>query len=445
MKWILKLFENWSHKQSSDNWITDAEWARINQYPLRAKTLLYSILVVIIILIIWAANAPLDEISRGEGKVIPSQKLQTLQSLDGGLVQEILVREGQNVQKGDLLIKVNPTRFIASFSESRSQLVNLIGEVARLESLVNEVELVLPEEVKQQPDLVLRETRLYQSSRDELREQQQALTKQVEQRQQEYNEASAAVLQHEQTLKLNKHELEVTKPLLKSGAVSEIDILRLEREVVRVQGELNRAKATQARSLSAIDEARSKQREIRLSMINRWRNQLIESSSKLDALIKAEQGLEDKVLLTDIRSPIHGTIQRLHINTVGGVISPGREVVDIVPLDDKLIVEARIPPKDIAFIKLGQRAMIRFSAYDFTIYGGVEAEVSHISADTITNEKDETYYLVQLTTNYSTLHKDLLIIPGMTTQVDIITGERTVLMYLLKPLLRARTTALTER
>lgn len=445
MNWLLKLFSQWQHQQANENWVTDAEWARINQYPLRAKVLLYSMLAVIILLLVWAALAPLDEIARGEGKVIPSQKLQTLQSLDGGLVQDILVREGQIVQKGEVLVKVDPTRFIANFSENRSQLVNLIGEVARLKALVNEDELQLPDEVQQFPELVLRETRLFHSSREELIQQQQAFASQVVQKQQEFNEASAAVIQHSETLKLTEHELEVTQPLLESGAVSEIDILRLEREIVRVKGELKRAEATKARSQSAISEAQSKQREVRLTLINRWRNQLSDSSSRLDALTKAEQGLEDKVLQADIRSPVHGTVQRLHINTVGGVISPGREVIDIVPLDDKLIVEARIPPKDIAFIKIGQRAMIRFSAYDFSIYGGVEAKVSHISADTITDEKDQTYYLVRLTTEYSTLHQDLLIIPGMTTQVDIVTGKRTVLMYLMKPLLRAKATALSER
>lgn len=445
MRWLNSLFQQWQQHGTHENWVTDAEWARINQAPLRARTLLYAIVVIFVLLIIWAAFAPLDEIARGEGKVIPSQKLQTLQSLDGGLVQDILVREGQIVEAGEVLIKVDPTRFMASYSESRSQLVNLSAEVARLQALVSQQPLSFPELLNDYPNIIERETRIYQFSLEELQEQQQALSNQIVQKQQEHNEAVAAVEQYQKTLTLTKHELEVTKPLLESGAVSDIDILRLEREVVRVQGELNRAKATQARSQAAIKEAQNKQNEIRLTLTNRWRNQLSDSSAKLDALMKAEQGLEDKVLQADIRSPVHGTVQRLHINTIGGVLTPGRDVIDIVPLDDKLVVEARIPPKDIAFIKNNQRAMIRFSAYDFSIYGGVVAQVSHISADTITDEKDQTYYLVRLTTEYSNLHEDLLIIPGMTTQVDIITGKRTVLMYLLKPLLRAKATALSER
>ena len=444
--WLNRIFRRWQEgRLQQQDWVTEAEWARIHQEPLRARGLLYAIVISFGVLLIWAALAPLDEIARGDGKVIPSQKLQTLQSLDGGLVSDILVREGQIVEAGDVLVRVDPTRFIASFSESRAQFLSLSAEVARLEALISGNAPVFSTEVQEQPDLLQQEQRLYESSLAELTEQQELYANQIRQRQQEFNEASAAVEQHRNTLELTERELSVTRPLLASGAVSDIDILRLERDIVRIQGELNRATATRARSESAIAEARNKQREVRLTLLNRWQAQLADSSGKLQALTQAEQGLADKVAQADIRSPVRGTVQRLHINTVGGVLTPGREVVDIVPLDDKLVVEARIHPKDIAFIKQGQRATIRFSAYDFSVYGGIIASVSHISADTITDEKDNTYYLVRLITEHSTLRQELLIIPGMTAQVDIITGKRTVLSYLLKPLLRASATALTER
>lgn len=445
LQWLNRFFKDEQDANRSDDWVTEAEWAKINQQPLRARKLLYSILITFIVLIVWAALAPLDEIARGDGKVIPSQRLQTLQSLDGGLVKEILVREGQIVDAGDVLIKVDPTRFIASYAESRSQFSSLSAEVARLNALVTSEEPIFPQETVENEELLQREMRLYQSSLEELEKQQQVYSNQINQRQQEFNEASAAVTQHSKTLELTQHEIEITRPLLESGAVSDIDILRLERDIVRIQGELNRAKATKARSASAIKEAESKKREVELTLTNRWRGQLADSSSKLNALIKAEEGLADKVLQADIRSPIRGTVQRLYVHTIGGVLTPGREVIEIVPLDDMLVIEARISPKDIAFIKPDQKATLRFSAYDFSIYGGVKANVSHISADTITDDKDNTYYSVRLTTEYSALNEDLLIIPGMTAQVDIITGKRTVLKYLLKPLLRASATALSER
>ena len=443
--WLNRIFRHWNEGHQPQDWVTDAEWARINQQPLRARRLLYAIVISFFLLLIWAALAPLDEIARGDGKVIPSQKLQTLQSLDGGLVSEILVREGQIVEAGDILVRIDPTRFIASFSESRAQFLTLSAETARLEALISDKEPIFSESVMENQDLVQQELRLYESSRAELTEQQELHANQIRQRQQEYNEASAAVEQYQSTLELTRRELDVTRPLLASGAVSDIDILRLERDIVRIQGELNRALATRARSESAIAEARNKQREVRLTLLNRWQAQLAESSGKLQALGQAEQGLADKVTQADIRAPARGTVQRLHINSIGGVLTPGREVVDIVPLDDKLVVEARIHPKDIAFIKYGQKATIRFSAYDFSVYGGITASVNHISADTITDERDNTYYLVRLVTEHSTLREELLIIPGMTAQVDIITGKRTVLSYLLKPLLRAHATALTER
>lgn len=444
-KWIDRWFLRWFKPSNHDDWVTDAEWARINQQPLRARQLLRSIVVVFVILLLWSAFADIDEIARGDGKVIPSQKLQTIQSLDGGLVQAIYVREGQIIEAGDVLVKVDPTRFIASVAESRSQFLALSAEVSRLEALASGTEPQFSAEVTADTHLLVTEQRLYQSSVAELNEQQFGFDRQIEQRQQELAEANAAVTQYRTTLALTQRELDVTRPLLSSGAVSDIDILRLERDIARLQGELSRAIATKARTESAIEEARNRQRETRFTAINRWQNQLAESSSRLQAVINAEQGLSDKVVQADIRSPIRGTVQRLHVNTVGGVISPGRDVVDIIPLDDTLVIEARIHPKDIAFLKNGQRATIRFSAYDFSLYGGLIAKVSHISADTITDERDNTYYLVQLATEQRQIQQDLLIIPGMTAQVDIITGKRTVLSYLLKPLLRAKTNALTER
>ena len=197
--------------------------------------------------------------------------------------------------------------------------------------------------------------------------------------------------------------------------------------------------------MSAISEAKDKVTEVELAIINRWNNELSEARLRLESIKETESGLADKVTQTEIRSPVNGTVQRLMVNTVGGILQPGSDVLEIVPLDDQLIVEAKIPPKDIAFLRPGQPAMIKFSAYDFAIYGGLSAQVMQISADTITDERDNTFYLVQLKTNQKDFAKDLTIIPGMTTQVDIITGKKTVLEYLLKPVLRATSLAMTER
>lgn len=443
---IDRLFGRWVQTSGRADWVSDTEWARIMQTPLRGRTLLYGVFISLVALIVWASLAEIDEITRGTGRVIPSTRLQTLQSLDGGMVQEILVREGQIVERGDLLVRVDPIRFAASLGESRAQFLSLTGEVTRLAALVANIEPIFPPELAEEaPEVLEHEMRLYRSSLEELEEQQSVYESQIQQRLQELEEARAAVDQFTSTLRLTQRELEFTRPLLESGAVSDVDVLRLERQVATIQGELSRAQASVARSQAAVNEARNRKREVELTMINRWQNELSESRSQLEAITEAGRGLQDMVSQAEIRSPIRGTVQRLHINTVGGVIGPGRDVVDIVPLDDQLMIEARIHPRDIAFIRPQQEATIRLTAYDFSIYGGLTAHVEHISADTITDEQDNTFYLVRLVTEPGGFDEDLLIIPGMTTQVDIMTGKRTVMEYLLKPVLRAGSMALTER
>ena len=436
---------NQPHKYSKD-WVSEAEWARIAQSPLSARALLYAVVFSVVALIVWAAFAPLDEIARGDGKVVTSQQLQTIQSLDGGLVTNILVREGQVVDVGQVLLNVDSTRSNANLAENKAQFYALTAEVARLQALTNESAPQFPDELKTAaPDRLQHEIQLYRNSLAELNEQLAVQAEQQQQRLQELVEARAALFQYSQTLELTNQELSVTKPLLATGAVSDIDILRLEREVARATGEVKRAEANTARAESALQEARNKLKEIKLTVLNRWRNQLSESRGKLAALAELQTGLVDMVQQAEVKSPMRGTIQRLHINTVGGVLTPGRDILDIVPLDDRLLIEARISPKDIAFIQIGQQATIRISAYDFAIFGGLQASVSHISADTVTDEKDNTYYVVRLSTASQKLDDKLTILPGMTVQVDIVTGKRTVLSYLLKPLLRAKSNAMTER
>lgn len=444
--WMDKLFGRWLAPSAQSDWVVDSEWAQIQQEPIRARKLLFGLLFAIVLLIVWSAFADLDEVTRGEGKVIPSQQLQLIQSMDGGIVEEILVREGDIVEPGDLLLRIDETRFTSSLKESRAQYYALSGEVARLTALTNNTELTFSHELHEEaPEVVRRETQLYHSNLAELNEQIAIHNQQLEQRMQDLREAQSAQKQHSTNLRLAQRELDVTRPLLASGAVSDIDIIRLEREVANSQGELSRAEASILRSQSAIEEARNKIEEVSLSMTNKWRTRLAESASKLNALMAAEAGLVDKVKQTEIRSPVRGTIQRLLINTRGGVVTPGREVMEITPLDDQLVVEARISPKDIAFIRPGQPATIKLTAYDFSIYGGLEAEVVHISSDSLTDEKDNTYYLVRLKTLQKQGEIDLKIIPGMTAQVDILTGKKTVLEYLIKPVLKATSQAMTER
>lgn len=442
-----KVFGRWLGTPAQKDWVVDAEWGRIQEEPVHARRILYMMAIILIVLIVWAANAPLDEVARGDGRVIPSQQLQVVQSLDGGIVQEIHVREGQIVNPGDLLLKIDPTRAVSSLRESRAQFHSLTAEVARLQALIGNldepdfpVDLVL-----EAPEIVTHERQTFFNNREELSEQISIHRHQLEQREQDLREANSARTQNARNVSLISRELQVTRPLLQSGAVSDVDIIRLERELSTARGELNRSEAAISRSESAIEEARNKIREVELNVRNRWNSQLSDARSRLNALSQAESGLEDMVRQTEIRAPVRGTVQRLFTNTLGGVVTPGREVLEIVPLDDQLIIEARIPPKDIAFIRPGQHAMIKFTAYDFAVFGGLTAEVEHISADTITDDRDNTFFLVRLRTFESGFDENLTIIPGMTTQVDILTGKKTVLEYIMKPVLRATSQAMSER
>lgn len=430
----------------SSDWVSQAEWAQIAQAPLKAQALLYTLFAIVLILLIWAAFAPLDEIARGEGKVVPSQQLQTIQSLDGGLVTEILVKEGQIINEGDTILKVDATRFSANLAESRTQFIALSAEVERLTALIQMREPQFPSElVAEAPDRIQHERYMYQTSKAELDELLAMQRQQQQQKQQDLNEALAAEKQYQQTLRLTEQELAVTRPLLDTGAVSNIDILRLERSLATARGEANRASAVVAKAQSSVLEAENKLSEIRLNMLNKWQTQLSDSKTKLAGLSESLTGLSDKVMRSDVKSPISGTVQRLHINTVGGVLTPGKDIVDLVPLNDLLVIEAKLSPKDIAFVQLGQSAIIKFTAYDFSVFGALKASVTHISADTITDEKDNTFYVVRLTTKSRFRDGSLNILPGMTVQVDILTGKKTVLSYISKPITKATSNALTER
>ncbi|MBT3135870.1 HlyD family type I secretion periplasmic adaptor subunit [Alteromonas sp. ALT199] len=444
--WLQRLMRGWLAPPPGQDWVLEAEWSRIMQTPVKARGLLYVVIIVLFLLVVWSYFAEIDEVAKGDGKVIPSQQLQVLQSYDGGIVQEILVREGQTVEAGQVLLKVDPTRFLSSLEENTTQFAALAAKVQRLSALTQGEVLRFNRELQEEaPTIVDNERKLYNSNLAELDEVAAGSDSRILQRRQDVEEERANLSQYQNVLTLSKKELAVTKPLLASGAVSEIEILRLERQIVELEGNISKSKVAIERGLNAIEEEIIKKEEARLKLINRWNQELTDATGEMAMLQQSQTSLEDVVLQADLRSPINGTVQRLLINTVGGVITPGSAVVELVPQDDQLIVEAKVSPKDIAFIREGQPAILKFSAYDFTIYGGMSAEVQHISADAITNEKDETYYLVRLETKRSIADESLDILPGMIVQVDILTGKKTVLNYILSPLFNVTASALRER
>jgi membrane fusion protein, adhesin transport system len=412
----------------------------------RAQLLVRTAAAVVGALLVWAAIAHVDEVARGEGKVIASRQLQLVQSLDGGVVTEILVREGDVVEKGQLLLKIDETRATSGARENAAQGFALQARLARLRALAEGSEFKPPKaKGDDERRIVEEERRLYETRRTELATTLSISQQQLAQRQQELAEMRSRKVAAERGLDLSQQELARTRPLLSSGAVSEVDIIKLDRDVARSRGDSEMAGAQIQRVLAAINEAQRKVQETELSFRNEARKELADALGRLNALNEGAVALNDRVDKSQIKSPVRGRVQRLLANTVGGVVQAGKDIVEIVPLDDALVLEAKVNPRDIAFIHPGQAATVKFTAYDFSIYGGLEATVDNISPDTVVDDRGNAYYLVRVQTHKSNLGDKLPIIPGMTAEVDILTGNKSVMSYLLKPVLKVKQQALRER
>lgn len=412
-----------------------------------ASILVWLTFITFIVLVAWAYFAWIDEVVRGEGKVVPSSQIQIVQSLDGGVVEEILVRPGELVEEGDVLLRIDPTRYSSSLGENQAEILSLTAKAARLKAIATGEALDMPEEVTLvAPELAEMERRVWESRSNELRSNLAVAQEQVTQRKQELRETQANRDQAASSCSLTSRELNMTRPLLQSGAVSEVDILRLQRDVARYCGEQRAAAAQIDRIQSSIQEAQERLDETELKFRNEARTELSEVRARLSTLKESGRALEDRVRLAEVRSPVRGTIKSLYSNTVGGVVQPGKDILEIVPMDDTLLLEVRINPSDIGFLHPGQQANVKFTAYDFAVYGGLEGVLEQLSADTITDEKGNAFYIAKVRTDEAFVGEDHRpILPGMVADVHVLTGKRTVLQYLLKPILRARENAFTER
>lgn len=427
-------------------WRNDAHRAFVEQQPLRARAVLYAVAATVIALIVWASLAKIDEVTRGTGKVIPSRQVQVLQSQDGGVVTEILVREGDRVEQEQLLVRLDQTRSESTLRENRAEYQALQVKSQRLRAMLNDSAFEPDAElVRAVPRIVREENEILTSQRAKLEYQKQIATEQLTQRREELTELTAREAQAARSLELSREELAVTRPMVESGAVSRVEILRLEREVNQLKGEREQAAAQMKRIQSAIAEARQKLLEVEVAFKSELREELAATISRLNGLREIGKGLSDRVQQTEIRSPVDGTVKQLHHHTIGGVVLPGKEIIEIVPADDTLLLEVRIRPQDIAFLVPGQEALVKFTAYDFVVYGGLEGVVEHIGADTVMDKEGNPFYEILVRTHESGIAGDKPIIPGMTVEVDILTGKKSVLAYLMKPVLRAKQYALTER
>ncbi|MCL7489581.1 MAG: HlyD family type I secretion periplasmic adaptor subunit [Desulfobulbaceae bacterium] len=428
---------------------TDIRTAILVQSPRGGRYILWLVIFLFIAAVIWAYNSEIDQVTRGSGKVIPSRQIQVVQNLEGGILADILVHVGEIVEEGQLLLRIDDTRFSAPYRESRFRYLALRAKVARLKAETTGTEFELPEEVvKENPEIAAREKDLFRSRRQGFETEIAILNEQVNQRTQEIAELQSRQGQLQRSYAFLMSELEMTRPLVDQGAVSRVEMLRLEREANRLEGDLESTKLQIPIVKSRLEEAKQSIEEKKLRYHNEAKQELNNTLSELEAISVASVALEDRLKRTHVRSPVRGTVNQILVNTVGGVIQPGMDLIEIVPLEDTLLVETKIKPSDIAFLHPGQEAMVMFTAYDFTVYGGLEGKVEHISADSITDERGENFYLVRVRTNKNHLGTEenpMPIIPGMVATVDILTGKNTILSYLLKPALRTQKLALKER
>ncbi|QPF31115.1 HlyD family efflux transporter periplasmic adaptor subunit [Acinetobacter lwoffii] len=374
----------------------------------KSSVIIWIIGIGLLVLLSWAWLFKLEEVSTGTGKIIPSSKEQVIQSLDGGILTTLNVKEGEIVERGQVLAQLDPTRFESNVGESESLLVSSRATSARLRAEVTGAPLVFPEEVLKYPKLVKEETALYQSRRANLQE-------------------SVAGL--EQALLLVQQELEMTAPLVAKGAASEVEVLRLKREANDLRNQMN---------------------DIRNQYYVNARQELSKANTDVETQQQVVRGKSDTLSRTVFKSPVRGVVKEIDVMTLGGVIPQNGKLITIVPLDEKLLVEARISPRDIAFIRPDQEALVKITAYDYSIYGGLNGKVAMISPDTLRDEvkQDQFYYRVYIRTDSDKLSnnagQEFNITPGMVATVDIRTGSKTVMDYLIKPFNKAKE-ALRER
>jgi adhesin transport system membrane fusion protein len=414
-----------------------------------SHVLLIAVTAFFIVLVIWANMATLDEVTRGEGRVIPSRQIQVVQNLEGGIVAAILVREGEVVDSGQVVMRIDNIRAASDYREKRARYLALLAASARLVAEVEEgaVEFA-PEVLAEARDMAANEQALFASRQDKLQGELGILRRQTEQREQELRELKTKLGQIERSVALANEELRITEPLAQQRVVAKSDFLKLQREVNDLRGELEQTRLSVPRVEGAVRESNQRIASALSTFRSDAQKELNAVRAELAGVREVIVAGEDRVRRTEVRSPVRGTIKQLKVNTIGGVVQPGADLLEIVPLEDNLLVEAQVRPADIAFLRPGLPATVKITAYDFSIYGGLNGRVEDISADSIFNDKGESFYRVRVRTEESQLGRPeapLQIIPGMTAQVDVLTGHRTVLHYLLKPLLRVRERAFTER
>lgn len=420
-----------------------------SEMPLSRHILLVMVAAFVVIFIVWANWATLDEVTRGRGQVMPAGETKTIQHLEGGIIEKFFVNEGDIVDKGDLLMRLSDVSARSNLQAKRTKYLGLKAAVSRLRvEAEGKSTLTFDDKVKEQaPDVVAEQRQSFKANKAELQSKIEVLREKVAQKQQEVEEARSRINNLRKVIELSREEKSMIAPLVRQGSAPKIELIQLDRKIQEKVSELERLQQSLPRLQSAVKESEARISQARKNARARAQEKLSEKMSEMNSIKEELTALKDKTVRRQIRAPVRGEIKEIFINTVGGVVKPGEKIMDIVPVEDQLLVEARIAPKDIAFLYPGQKAVVKITAYDYSIYGGLKGEVVRISPDTIT-KKDKTFYKVRVKTNDDELvqgGETLPIKPGMVASVDILTGEKTVMEYLLKPFIKTLDKAMNER
>jgi adhesin transport system membrane fusion protein len=418
-----------------------------------ATTIVQVAALLFVFCLAWAALAEVDEVTRGEGKVISSRKTQTIQSSEPGVVQEILVRLGQQVKQGDILVRLDNTMTNSNLGEVEAKVRSLRVQEARLQierDGLAEQGYACPADIEAvAPEVCRNEANLLATRYEGLRRKVTGFNERIEQRQRELNEAEQNATRIAESLDLAQRELDMITPLAAKNIAPKTEQLRAQRAVVELRGQQAANRETSARVAAALRESKNAVQEASIQFRQEALAELSKVGAELSVIRETAKGAEERVRRTDIRSPVTGVINALAVNTVGGFVNAGGHIMDIVPLDDALLIEAKVRPSDIAFIRAGQPVLVKITAYDFSIYGGLDGTVDYVPSDSVYDEQArETFYTVIAKTEHSALDykgRKFPIMPGMISQVEILTGKKTVLDYLLKPVLKAKHESLSER
>jgi len=422
-------------------YVSSASEARLLDTPQGASLLIMLAVLTTIGIIIWSVIMKVDEVAKAQGKVIPSKQVQVIQTLEGGIVKEINVIEGQTVKKGDVLLVIDDVYAKSDVTENVNSYNGLLARFVALNTMIKGKRVLnFPDELKIHIEIMSQERERFNAEWDEQMTKIKELEFVIDQRKKEYDSAVSESKSQAANYTFIKQELALNAPLVKSGAISKVDFLHIKQKVSEADAKAEQAKNNVPKMQASLNEAMQKRESYIKQTKQELEKERNEIKSKLDMMQSKGVSLQAKLSHSIVKSPVNGTVKKINFNTIGGVIRPGMEVMQIVPSDDQLLIEVKIKPKDIGFIVVGQKAKVKVTAFDFSAYGGLEGKVKFISADTITDKKGNSFYLARIRTKSNIIidkkKREHTIIPGMKTEVDIVLDQKSILVYILKPMLK---------